>query len=303
MKHILLILILASTALGAAAQQFGCSWIALGSADSASQVWFRRTYVSASRPRQAFITIASTGFFTLYVNGRNVSRAVRTPSRAATDTLARSMTFRIDRFLRPDTNTIAVWYSPTFPRIERRQISVCLHGTYASGSTFAHWSDGSWQCRRANMSLTGGGGECQQAADSSMPWWKAGTEAALWQAASEEEGRQGESVASCPWGAQGSVATHIMAPRYFDTEPGGVAYDFAPGFRGIVRITLRGCTPGEHINVDGLKYTCSGDNDEQAFRRFTTTFRRKVLVSGDSRFSPEQIQSVEAVEIADAPAF
>lgn len=303
MKHILLTIILASTALAAAAQQFGCSWIALEGADSTSQVWFRRTYVSESRPRQAFITIASTGYFTLYVNGRNVSRAVRTPSRMPNDTTARSMTFCIDRFLRPDTNTVAVWYSPTFPRIERRQLSVCIHGTSQSGSPFAQWSDGSWQCRKASMSLTAGGGEEQHATATAPQWWKAYTETALWQPAVEVEGHANESCAHSQWPEQGTMATHIMPPRYFDIEPDGVAYDFGQGFHGIVRVTLRDCTPGESIDVDGLHYTCSGENDEQAFRRFTSTFRRKVLIRGSREFRPEQIQSVEAIETADTTAF
>lgn len=303
MKHILLIIILASTAIGAVAQQFGCSWIAMEPADSTSQVWFRRTFVSAARPQRAFVTIASTGYFTLYVNGRNVSRAVRTPSRQLNDTTARSMTFCIDRFLRPDTNTIAVWYSPTFPRIERRQVSVCIHGTDFLGHKFALNSDSTWQCRKADMSLTAGGGEEQQASTGTPLWREAYSEAALWQSATEVEGRPGESTAACLWPEQGTMVTHIMPPRYFDIEPDGVLYDFAPGFHGTVRVTLRDCIPGEIINVDGLSYTCNGENDEQAFRRFTTVFRRKVLISGDHRFRPEQIQSVEAIETADLTAF
>ena len=302
-RTILTTLILITTALAAAAQQFGCSWVSLPSADSTSQVWFRRTYVLPARPRRAFVTVASTGFFTLYVNGRNVSNAVRTPSRTPTDTLARSMTFCADRFLRPDTNTVAVWYSPTFPRADSRQVSVCFHGTDSSGRPFAFWSDGTWLCRNADMSLTAGGGEVQQAPADDWRWNGPDTRLALWQHARETEGRSGESTADCQWLPQGARVSHIMAPRYFDEFGDSIVYDFGQGFYGTVRITLRDCVPGERINVDGLVYTCNGENDEQAFRRFTAVFRRKVPVSGDRHFRPGQIQSVEALEMSDTPAF
>lgn len=35
--------------------------------------------------------------------------------------------------------------------------------------------------------------------------------------------------------------------------------------------------------------------DEQAFARFTPAFMRKITISGDRHFKPEQVQEVEGI--------
>ena len=299
MRRILIITALLIGALnGTAAQQWDCHWVASPTACDTTQVWFRRTYTAAERPLEAYITVASTGYFTLYVNGRNVSTDIITPLRQQADTTARAMTFCVTRFTRSTDNTIAVWYSPATPHKDTRQLSVCYYGRQADGTPFTHYSDGAWLCREASMSLTSNGGEDQDATRHDTQWNTDGTPMALWTHAVETQGRPGESVTAMPWGQRATRITRIMQPRYFDTEDGAVAYDFTPGFYGLVRVTLRGCSRGQRISINGMHYTCTGDMDEQAFARFVPGFWRKVLISGDTFFDPEQIQSVEAMAVA-----
>ena len=88
----------------------------------------------------------------------------------------------------------------------------------------------------------------------------------------------------------------ILRPRYFDIIANhSVSYDFAPGFFGFVRVTLRGCRRGERIRIGNLLYVCSGEMDEQAFARFNPAFMRKITISGDRHFKPEQVQEVEGI--------
>ena len=299
MRHILIILAMtAFAAQKAVAQQWHCAWIAHPTAADTTQVWFRRSYENASLSREAYIDIASTGFFTLYVNGRNVSTDILTPLRQQGDATPRSMTFDVKRFLRRGENTIAVWYSPSSAHKDLRQLSLNFYGTDSEGEPFSFLSDGSWLCREANMTLTTDGGEMQDATLYNMKWNTADFDLVLWLPAMETEGTAGESIMADRWQEGGSRTVSVMQPRYFDVTDEGVLYDFAPGFYGFVRVTLRDCKRGQRISINGLRYTCNGDMDEQAFGRFAPTFCRKVLIKGDEDFSREQVQSVEAIAIA-----
>ena len=86
-------------------------------------------------------------------------------------------------------------------------------------------------------------------------------------------------------------------PRYFDLVGNGVYYQFDKAFKGQLRITLRDAKRGQKIYIDGLEYTCTGEMDEQACRKFTVADHRRVLINGDQNFKNEQIQSVEGIEI------
>ena len=83
----ILILFIASAAAAAASTattgDFDCRWLSHPTPDDTSHVWFSRTIVTSEKdmPRAAYIRVATTGRFVLYVNGRNVSTALFTPDR------------------------------------------------------------------------------------------------------------------------------------------------------------------------------------------------------------------------------
>lgn len=289
--------LLAGIAQEAAAQQWDCSWIAHPAASDTAQVWFRRTYNADGKPREAYIDIASTGYFTLYVNGRNVSTAVLTPLRQRHDTAPLGMTFRVTRFMRHGENTIAVWYSPAVAHKDARQVSVCCYGNDSEGKPFIHRSDASWLCREANMTLTADGGETQDATSRNGRWNTADFDLACWLSAKETEGNSHGSVTADRWRQHSARTARIMQPNSFDITDDGVLYDFTPGFYGFTRVTLRNCKRGQRISINGLQYTCNGNMDEQAFGRFAPVFCRKVLITGDRNFKREQVQNVEAIAI------
>ena len=110
----ILILFAASLAI-ATAGDFGCRWMSHPAPDDTSHVWFRHTFVleEPDMPRTAYIHVATTGRFVLYVNGRNVSTALFTPDRTPNDTTVMAISYDVRRFLRPDSNTIALLYCPS----------------------------------------------------------------------------------------------------------------------------------------------------------------------------------------------
>lgn len=111
MLRLIHILILFAASLATAtAGDFGCRWMSHPAPDDTSHVWFRRTLVIEEQdmPRTAYIHVATTGRFVLYVNGRNVSTALFTPDRTPNDTTVMAISYDVRRFLRPDSNTIAL---------------------------------------------------------------------------------------------------------------------------------------------------------------------------------------------------
>lgn len=195
----ILILFIASAATAAAstatAGDFDCRWLSHPTPDDTSHVWFRRTIVTSEKdmPRAAYIRVATTGRFVLYVNGRNVSTALFTPDRQKGDTAVAAIAYDVQRFLRTDTNTIALLYCPSMRT--RRQVSVCFYGIAADSSHFAVSGtdrpcfalngNAGWLCRHADTWQTHDGGEAMNRNLYPYRWTDANQPLALWQAVEE----------------------------------------------------------------------------------------------------------------------
>lgn len=195
----ILILFIASAATAAASTattgDFDCRWLSHPTPDDTSHVWFSRTIVTSAKdmPRAAYIRVATTGRFVLYVNGRNVSTALFTPDRQKGDTAVAAIAYDVQRFLRTDTNTIALLYCPSMRT--RRQVSVCFYGIAADSSHFAVSGtdrpcfalngNAGWLCRHADTWQTHDGGEAMNRNLYPYRWTDANQPLALWQAVEE----------------------------------------------------------------------------------------------------------------------
>lgn len=195
----ILILIIASAATAAAstatAGDFDCRWLSHPTPDDTSHVWFSRTIVTSEKdmPHAAYIRVATTGRFVLYVNGRNVSTALFTPDRQKGDTAVAAIAYDVQRFLRTDTNTIALLYCPSMRT--RRQVSVCFYGIAADSShfavsgtdrpSFALNGNAGWLCRHADTWQTHDGGEAMNRNLYPYRWTDANQPLAMWQAVEE----------------------------------------------------------------------------------------------------------------------
>lgn len=283
---------------GAVAQGFGTQWICDPALDDTSQVWFRHTYVSRGRPVQAFVTVESTGFFDLFVNQRNVSMRVLIPYRRSFDNRPIAITYDISRFLQRDSNTIAVWYSPAWPHRNTRQLAVSYYGRLRNGTPFAFRAGEDWLCSKSNRWLTMAGGETIDGTRKCPKWNAADAPVIGWTNVAVVS--LGDSTPITVQGAdeEAEKVYKIQQQQSFDVVGDSVYYDFGKPFRGWIRVTLRGAKAGERISIDGLTYICNGEIDEQACQKFTIAVHRRVLICGDSDFRREQIQKVEAIEIA-----
>lgn len=295
-KQLLTSLLFLTLATIAAAQEFSLHWISSPQPDSTSQLWFRKQIVKSRHPKKAYISIATTGYADLYVNGRNVSRNVMTPYREAYSSHTASVTYDVTRFVHSDTITLAVWYSPSYPHITDKQMSAVFYGTYHDGTSFSYFSDRSWLCRQAPTRLNSKGGETIDGRQD-RTLWKSNSmySPALW------TGCESVATSESDWTRQTertvSTIGEVANYRYFDLEKDTITYDFGNGYQGWLRITLRNAKRGERIFFGNMEYICNGKLDEQACMRFTTDYIRKPTVFGNKKFNTDHITNVEGISI------
>lgn len=213
----ILILFVASAATAAASTaktgDFDCRWMSHPAPDDTSHVWFSRTIVTSAKekPCAAYIRVATTGRFVLYVNGRNVSTALFTPDRQKGDTAVSAIAYDVQRFLRTDTNTIALLYCPSMRT--RQQVSVCFYGIAADSSHFAVSGtdrpyfalngNAGWLCRHADTWQTHDGGEAMNRNLYPHRWTDPNQPLAMWQAVEESSTPQ----------------HHNTSPQHHNTTP------------------------------------------------------------------------------------
>ena len=131
-------------------QEFGTHWISYPFPDDSTEVMFRHTYITKHRPQQAYITFASMGSCKVYINERNVSREVYYRNTTPQGILLH--TYDVTRYLRPDSNTIAVWYAPCpqataySQNAASKQLTLDYYGTSHNGSAFYQQADETWSC-------------------------------------------------------------------------------------------------------------------------------------------------------------
>lgn len=226
----ILILFIASAATAAASTattgDFDCRWMSHPTPDDTSHVWFSRTIVTSEKdmPRAAYIRVATTGRFVLYVNGRNVSTALFTPDRQKGDTAVAAIAYDVQRFLRTDTNTIALLYCPSMRT--RRQVSVSFYGITADSSHFAVSGtdrpcfalngNAGWLCRHADTWQTHDGGEAMNRNLYPYRWTDANQPLALWQAVKETAPSQPLNTTPSHHPTT-TIPQHISTPQHNNT--------------------------------------------------------------------------------------
>lgn len=296
-----LLLMLAGSLAVARAQAWLQTWMTAPEADKGAEVLYRRTLSLDARPQRAWITIATTGRYDLYVNGRNVSRCSRLPLRESYSTAAMASTHDITGLLRPGENTVLISTAPTYYNIGSAALSVTIFGDCASGKPLLLSGTDGWFVRQGSRRLLADGGESQDATRELLPWAEENFCVMRWLPASSVCNNLEDSVRYLPKAEEGESIVLVGRPHHFNAKGDTVTYDFGTAFHGFLRVTLRGCRRGERISVGGLEYTCTGELDEQAFRRWTATDLRRITISGSGGFRRDQIQSVEAIVLGTRP--
>lgn len=283
-------------ALWASARAAGVPWICCPGVDSLQTVWYRGTFVMQGEVEEAYITVATSGYADVYVNGRNVSTDVRTPYHAPGEMRAEAVTHDVTPYVSGRDNVVAVWYAPAGERRDSAHVAVWFHGVYDDGTTFVFSSDDDWLCRPASRALMPfSQGETIRAERRSSYRSGGDVDVALWQGATAVSGAWPREPSPAECLSERAVAiTTAEIRRVGDSI---AVCCFERPFFGYIRVTMRGTKQGERIATQHISYTCSGVTDEQAFTKFVPAyFPQTIEITGDSLFRARHIDKVEAIE-------
>ena len=306
------------TSLAAHAGGWRGAWICHPAASPDEQVWFRRTFTDSGHIIRAQVEVAACGMAVLYVNGYNVSADV--PDAAAADTV-RLVRYDVTRFLRPDTNVVAVWYSPygtgtaaddvmkvkadsmtEEPGGRSGQLSLTFFGSRiraggVQAEPFSHVSDATWLCRTNGGRTVSRSREVSDGRELTVPWNGRDMSVMQWVGAERPQVPCNPVVVDMLPLHSVMRVTHIYDFSLLSATPQGLVYGCVPGFRGRLRMTLRDMRRGDVVSVGGMQYICSGETDEQAYMRFTDYEGDDVTVSGSVGLSETTVMAVEGLVV------
>ncbi len=279
--------LLAVSPLSVSAQNTGIGAISCATADTLTDIWFRHTFLNKRRPISGKLTITATGRYKIYINESNITQTIAEVKPSTSKyTPATTATIDISRYLRNDSNTIAILYHPLSMSAADQNIAIGYYGIQRNGRPFAHTSDSSWLCR-PTPSWGNNGVDRGYTQLIATACWTAATATqqppfAIW-----AEPMQRPMPTMLPY--------RIAMPRYNEHTSGGIEYEFGTGFYGYIRITLRGVNRGDTINVNGHNRICRGETDEQITTWQEPTYYRRIRITGTGRFKPSCIQCIEGI--------
>lgn len=274
-------------------------------AEKGEEVWFHSILPINKLPDSASISISTTGFVLVYVNGRNATTATLWPYRPNNMQGVASQDIDITCLLSYGRNVISIWYAP------------CLQPFHPSssflGNTFTASSQGSQtgDCQISVCITTVTEGKEQRFCNTERDW--------LCSIAAGKMTRKGEDYDAMAYqqdwksfiyavtplwiGAEKSMLSHpilndipdipLRARKIFEPisvyESNDTTRCYFPlGAEGQIRLTIRGARKGQEIDVNGMRYRCIGKMDEQFFTRFTTVKTDSIIItSRDGTKLPE----------------
>lgn len=283
----------------AAQAQFGWQWISSQPMDGVSQLWMRRTYTNLPYTDRATITLASNGMARLYVNGRFVNPDPVAPQCFYAPNSHIMQTLDVSPYIvRTDTLDIAMWCASANGEPCAAAMRLDAHDQ-ESGMGFTATTDTTWMCRPATVQTDSSGYEWADGTQWHSTWSYNETDWARWTPAIAQKEKSDHQKGACRPLCLTVKAITEASP--IETSKRSVTYAFPHAFMGFVRVTIRDARPGETIFINGMRYICNGTIDEQAIGRFVMLPWRSVTITGDRRFKPEQVQSVEGQEMEAAP--
>lgn len=282
----------------AIASDFNTPWIFAPQTDSLARVCFRKTFLPQGLPRQARLTISTTGYCKVYVNECKIGTSPYIPLRHNNDTDAVELTFDVTPYMRGDSNVVAVLYSPLPSQTTKtqKQIAINLYGTNCRQQEFCVQTDASWLCRESYSKITPDGKETVDGRKRNSQW-KAATiyDNALWKHAEEANDTNTSEYTEK---VQQPKITHV--DTWYEDSINGNIITPSDAFYGFYRATLRGARKGEKIRLGNLLYICEGTFDEQAFPEFGADYMKGITVEGKT----SRITTLEMINIDEQkPSF
>lgn len=289
-------------------------------AEKGEEVWFHSILPINKLPDSASISISTTGFVLVYVNGRNATTATLWPYRPNNSPGIASQDIDITTLLSYGRNVISIWYAPCLQPLSQTSGSIgnafATHSDSISdieNNAFATQYQGyqTGDCQISVCITTVTEGKEQRFCNTERDW--------LCSIAAGKMTRKGEDYDAMAYqqdwksfiyavtplwiGAEKSMLSHpilndipdipLRARKIFEPisvyESDDTTRCYFPlGAEGQIRLTIRGARKGQEIDVNGMRYRCIGKMDEQFFTRFTTVKTDSIIItSRDGTKLPE----------------
>ena len=289
-------------------------------AEKGEEVWFHSILPINKLPDSASISISTTGFVLVYVNGRNATTATLWPYRPNNSPGIASQDIDITTLLSYGRNVISIWYAPCLQPLSQTSGSIgnafATHSDITSdrgSNAFTTQYQGSQtgDCQISVCITTVTEGKEQRFCNTERDW--------LCSIAAGKMTRKGEDYDAMAYqqdwksfiyavtplwiGAEKSMLSHpilndipdipLRARKIFEPisvyESNDTTRCYFPlGAEGQIRLTIRGARKGQEIDVNGMRYRCIGKMDEQFFTRFTTVKTDSIIItSRDGTKLPE----------------
>ena len=313
---ILLLLSISAGVMNAKDRYFICH----PTAEKGEEVWFHSILPINKLPDSASISISTTGFVLVYVNGRNATTATLWPYRPNNSPGIASQDIDITTLLSYGRNVISIWYAPCLQPLSQTSGSIgnafTTHsditsdrGSNAFTTQYQGYQTGDCQISVCITTVTEG--KEQRFCNTERDW--------LCSIAAGKMTRKGEDYDAMAYqqdwksfiyavtplwiGAEKSMLSHpilndipdipLRARKIFEPisvyESNDTTRCYFPlGAEGQIRLTIRGARKGQEIDVNGMRYRCIGKMDEQFFTRFTTVKTDSIIItSRDGTKLPE----------------
>ena len=289
-------------------------------AEKGEEVWFHSILPINKLPDSASISISTTGFVLVYVNGRNATTATLWPYRPNNSPGIASQDIDITALLSYGRNVISIWYAPCPQPLSQTSDSIGNAFTTHSDSisdrgnnafTTQYQGSQTGDCQISVCITTVTEGKEQRFCNTERDW--------LCSIAAGKMTRKGEDYDAMAYqqdwksfiyavtplwiGAEKSMLSHpilndipdipLRARKIFEPisvyESDDTTRCYFPlGAEGQIRLTIRGARKGQEIDVNGMRYRCIGKMDEQFFTRFTTVKTDSIIItSRDGTKLPE----------------
>ncbi len=294
------------------AEDWRAQWVGTpaGGGPDRPSPWFRKVFSLTSRPRSAFVYVASIGYHEVHVNGRKVGDAVLAPSVSHLGRRVRYLTYEVTELLEPGANCVAVWLGngwashPEYKLADGAMFLLQIEATLGDGSSATVPSDGSWKTHASPITGMGGwkarqfGGERYDARIEKPGWSTAAFSDADWNRVRVFGPRQQTLSAET---IEPDRLVERLVPASVQRKPdGSLRIDMGRSLTGWFEMPLRG-PEGREISLEYSEredeacsygqrdvYVCSGRDDSPFRSRFNYHAFRWVTVRNLDRVPPDE---------------
>jgi len=250
---------------------WSAQWI--GSPDSVTAPYYRHSFQLENTPEQAFIYLASLGYFELYINGEKVGNEVLVPAVTNFSERTYYQTYDIAGYLKKGRNSIGIWmgtgwYSPGLPGVKHHSPVVRAQLEISGKKPQRIITDSTWETKPSERSLIGQwrwgkfGGELVDARLIDEQWWNDQQSLNGWQPVVNVE------TADVPCTFQkcrNNIGLAEIAPVSVEQlDDSTVIVDFGTNLTGMLKMNFHNLDAGQKITIHYADL--DGRDPEEAWR-------------------------------------